>query len=351
MTIATIEHVAVRGISTVVPEARIDNLAVAEDELRKRQRLVKNIGIRYRHICRDGMIFSDLAVKSVEHLLEGLKWDRKSIDALILVTQSPEYIIPATSCVLQDRLGLSTSVSAFDVNLGCSGFPYGLFTCAAMVGAKRFKRVVVIIGDQSASDGSDDSGREVLFGDACSATALEFDPTAPDMYFEGRTDGSGHKSIIIPHGGRRHPFNAESLVPVRGDDGVIRSPMDVQLDGPAIMNFSVNRAPEAIQSMLSFMGKDVADIDHFVMHQANKMINDTIKFKVGGTAAQWPLSLEQYGNTSSTSIPITMAGNLSAKTQSEKIRWLTCGFGIGLSWGTLYFETDKIFCPEPVRVM
>jgi 3-oxoacyl-[acyl-carrier-protein] synthase-3 len=350
MTIATIEHVAVRGIVTVVPEARIDNLAVPEEESKKRQRLVKNIGIRYRHICRDGMIFSDLAQKSVEHLLEGLGWAKDSVDALILVTQSPEYIIPATSCVLQHRLGLPTSTSAFDINLGCSGYTYGLFTCASMIGEKRFKRVIVIIGDQSASDGSDDNGREVLFGDACSATALEFDAAAPAMYFEGNTDGSGFEAIIIPHGGRRHPFNAESLIPVTGADGIIRSPMDVHLDGPAIMNFSVNRAPESIERVMSALSLKIEDVDYFVMHQANKMINDTIKFKVGGTAEQWPLSLEQYGNTSSTSIPITMTGVVSERARNGKVRWLTCGFGIGLSWGTLYMETDKIYCPEPIRV-
>ena len=134
MTIATIENVAVKGIVTVVPEAVIDNLKVSEAEERKRQRLVKNIGIRFRHICRDGMIFSDLAQKSVELLLEGLKWEKDSVDALILVTQSPEYTIPATACILQDRIGLPTSTSAFDINLGCSGYTYGLFTCASMIG-------------------------------------------------------------------------------------------------------------------------------------------------------------------------------------------------------------------------
>lgn len=350
MTIATIENVAVKGIVTVVPEAVIDNLKVSEAEERKRQRLVKNIGIRFRHICRDGMIFSDLAQKSVELLLEGLKWEKDSVDALILVTQSPEYTIPATACILQDRIGLSTSTSAFDINLGCSGYTYGLFTCASMIGERRFKRVIAIIGDQSGSDGSADNGREVLFGDACSATALEFEVGAPEMHFEGNTDGSGYKAIIIPHGGRRQPFCAESLVPIVGDDGIARSPLDVQLDGPGIMNFSTTKAPESIKRVMAGLGKEAKDIDYFVMHQANKMINDTIKFKVGGEPEQWPLSLEKYGNTSSTSIPMTITGNLSEKTSAGKVKWLTCGFGIGLSWGTLYFETDKIYCPAPFKV-
>jgi 3-oxoacyl-[acyl-carrier-protein] synthase III len=350
MTIATIEKVAVRGIVTVVPEARIDNLDVSEENLRNRQRLIKNIGIRYRHICKDGMIFSDMAQRSVELLLEGLKWQKDSIDALILVTQSPEYLIPATSIIIQNRLGLSTSTSAFDINLGCSGYTYGLFTCAAMIGEKKFKRVVVIVGDQSASNGSPDNGREVLFGDACSATALEFDDEASNIYFEGNSDGSGFEAIIVPHGGKKNPFNESSLRPMMWEDGVERNPLDVRLDGPAIMNFSIKRAPESIINVLKSLNKTVDDIDFFIMHQANKMINDTIKFKVGGDVEQWPLSLEEYGNTSSTSIPITITGNLSEKASTQKIKWLTCGFGIGLSWGTLYFETDKIYCPKPFKI-
>jgi len=350
MTIATIENVAVKGIVTVVPEAVIDNLNVPDDQLRQRQRLIKHIGIRYRRICRNGMFFSDLAQESVEKLIEGLGWEKNSIDALILVTQSPEFLIPATACVLQNRLGLPTSVSAFDINLGCSGYTYGLFTCASMIGEKKFRRVIVIIGDQSGSDGSADNGREVLFGDSCSATALEFEDGAPNMYFEGNTDGSGYEAIIIPHGGRRHPFGPDSLIPIKGEDGIERSPLDVKLDGPAIMNFSVNRAPESISRVLNSLDKKVEDIDYFVMHQANKMINDTIKFKIGGNNEQWPLSLENYGNTSSTSIPMTITGNLSKETSSQKIKWLTCGFGIGLSWGTLYLETDKIYCPPPFEI-
>jgi 3-oxoacyl-[acyl-carrier-protein] synthase-3 len=350
MTIATIENVAIKGIVTVVPEATIDNLNVSEDQLKQRQRLIKHIGIRYRRICRNGMFFSDLAQKSVEKLIEGLGWEKDSIDALILVTQSPEYLIPATSCILQDRLGLSTTVSAFDINLGCSGYTYGLFTCASMIGKKRFKRVIAIIGDQSGSDGSADNGREVLFGDSCSATALEYEEGAPDMSFEGNTDGSGHQAIIIPHGGRRHPFGPDSLVPIVGEDGIARSPLDVKLDGPAIMNFSVNRAPESINRVLGSLGKKVDEVDYFVMHQANKMINDTIKFKVGGAPEQWPLSLEKFGNTSSTSVPMTITGNLANETSTGKVKWLTCGFGIGLSWGTLYFETDKIYCPTPFEI-
>ena len=342
---ARVDNVALKGVVTVVPEARLDNQAVKEDEQKARQRLIRNIGIRYRHICRDGMVFSDLAVHAFEKLIDGLNWKRESVDAILLVTQTPDYKIPATACILQERLGLPLNTGAFDINLGCSGYPYGIFVGASMIGEHSWRRVVCLIGDQSASDGSDDNGREVLFGDACSATALEFELGAPPIHFDANTDGSGKDAIIIPHGGTRHPFSAESLVPIVGDDGVIRSPTDVHLDGPAIFNFSVNRAPENIMHMLGHLNKSIDQVDFFLLHQANKMINETIRKKLDGNPASWPLSLEFFGNTSSASIPTSLNSWCSERAQKEKLSFIWCGFGIGLSWATMYIETDSIYAP------
>ncbi|AHV91988.1 ketoacyl-ACP synthase III [Bordetella holmesii] len=347
MGVVRLDHVAVRGITSAVPPGRVDNLAVAPDQLAQRERLVRNVGVRWRPCCADGMIFSDLAQHAAQKLIDGLGWDKASIDALILVTQSPEFSIPATSIILQDRLGLPLGVSAFDINLGCSGYTYGIFNAAAMVGEQRFRRVLVLVGDQAASNDGLDNGRDILFGDACTATALEYDPTAQPIYFEGFSDGSGYEAIIIPHGGKRYPTNDSSRQPRLCADGVMRRADDVWLDGPAILTFSTLRAPEAIRRMLGHVGKDVADIDYYVMHQANRMINNTIRQKVGGSPAQWPSSLEQYGNTSSASIPVTISSQLSAEAQQRPLHWILCGFGIGLSWGTLYLQTEPFYAPEP----
>lgn len=347
MAVVRLDQVALRGITTAVPGWRLDNLAVPQEQLAQRERLVRNIGVRWRPYCAEGMIFSDLAQHAAEQLIAGLGWDKASIDALILVTQSPEFLIPATAIILQDRLGLPESTAAFDINLGCSGYTYGVFNAAALVGEHRFRRVLVLVGDQAASNDGLDNGRDILFGDACTATALEFDPGARPLYFEGFSDGSGYEAIIIPHGGKRYPFSEDSRRPHLCVDGVQRRADDVWLDGPAILSFSTLRAPQAIRRMLDHLGSGVADVDYFVMHQANRMINNTIRQKVGGSPAQWPSSLEQYGNTSSASIPVTISSQLSAVAGARKLRWLWCGFGIGLSWGTLYLETEPFYAPEP----
>lgn len=349
MTLASIEHVAVRGLVSVLPEPRIDNLEVPEAERRMRERLVKNIGIRWRHFGGgEGIIFSDLAQRSVEALLDGLQWSRDSVDALIVVTQSPEFPIPATAIILQDRLGLPNRVTAFDINLGCSGYTYGLFTCAALIGKQRFRRVIVVVGDQGASEGAADSGREVLFGDACTATALEYDTSAEPMYFDGHSDGSGYAAIIVPHGGKRFPTQSNSGVPRVCADGITRSMHDVWLDGPAILNFSIHRAPETIRHTMQEQGLSQDDVDYFVMHQANRIINETIRSKMGGIAEKWPSSLYDYGNTSSASIPVTISACLSKEASTQPLRWIWCGFGIGLSWSTLSLRTQPFYAPAPI---
>ena len=323
MAFSQIHQVALRGVVSVVPSKRVDNLDVAQTARSARERLVRNIGIRYRRVCPPGMIFSDLALHAAQRLLEGLGWDR--VDALILVTQSPEYPIPSTAILLQDRLGLERSTLAFDVNLGCSGYPYGLFLAASMLRQGGLQRAIAIIGDQSASQGAADEGREILFGDAASATALEWDANAPPMSFEGFSEGAGFRAIHIPHGGRRRPMSADSFIPSVCEDGVTRLGADVWLDGPAILNFSTREAPAAVQSLLNRTERSIEQVDYFFFHQANRMINETIRKKLRLPEEKSPTTLEQYGNTSSASIPITMSAAAHQRLQEGACTSLMCG--------------------------
>jgi 3-oxoacyl-[acyl-carrier-protein] synthase-3 len=322
-----------------VPKRIKDNLDVPEGDLKMRERLVRNIGIRYRRLCSDGKVFSDLAERAVEDLLQAVGWDKSTIDAYIWVTQSPDYVIPSTSIVSQHRVGLPKTTLAFDINLGCSGYPYGLFTAGNMLGPHGIKRAVVVIGDQSGSEGSADSGREILFGDAATATALEFDESAPPMYFEGFSDGSGYKAIIVPDGGRKSPVRPESLIPTPGEDGVIRTGVDVSLDGPAILNFSTAVAPDAVRSICDFAGVPLEEIDGVILHQANRMINETIRRKLGLPPERVPESLQDFGNTSSASIPVTLGYRSRDRFIEAGSKWVFCGFGIGLSWASLLVES------------
>lgn len=338
MAFGKISGVRICGITTVVPSIKVDNLAVSADALPARERLVRNIGIRYRRVCKEGQIFSDLVQAAAEDLLQKLGWAKDSVDVLLLVTQSGEYIIPATSIILQDRLGLPKSTLCFDINLGCSGYPYGVATLASMLKTMGFKRGIVLIGDQSASSGSPDSGREILFSDCGTATALELDEAAPDMCFDGNSDGAGHMAIVVPHGGKRHPATAESHQYREMDDGVTRKMTDVHLDGPAIMNFSIGVVPGALEGIMNYAGKTAEQVDFFVLHQANKMINETIRKKMRLPEEKFPLTLFDYGNTSSATVPITICHKLKAAIATRPQFIVACGFGIGLSWASLSFE-------------
>ena len=338
MAFGTISGVRIKGITTVVPAIKVDNLDVPADALPARERLVRNIGIRYRRVCREGQIFSDLVQSACEDVLAKLGWSKDSVEILLLVTQSGEYIIPATSIILQDRLGLPKSTLSFDINLGCSGYPYGVATLASMMKTMGFKRGVVLIGDQSASSGSPDSGREILFSDCGTATALELDDTAPNMYFDGNSDGSGALAIVVPHGGKRHPATAESHQYRLMEDGVTRKMTDVHLDGPSIMNFSIGTVPGALEGIVNYMGSSFEQVDYFILHQANKMINETIRKKMKLPEEKFPLTLYDYGNTSSATIPITVCHKLKSAIQQAPRKIVACGFGIGLSWASLAME-------------
>jgi len=297
------------------------------------------------------MIFSDLAEFCARDLMAKIGWAPETVDALIMVTQSGEYVIPSTSIILQDRLGLPKTTLAFDINLGCSGYPYGLYTVGRMIGDNGIKRAIVIIGDQSASEGAADQGRDILFGDACSATALEYDPTAPEMYFQGFSDGSGYKAIYVPDGGKRNPLNDKSTVPTMWPDGVVRTSTDVVLDGPAILNFSTSVAPLAVQSICEFAQVPLSEIDGVLLHQANKMINNTIRLKLKLPSEAVPESLYDYGNTSSTSIPITLSHRCADRLVQPGTKWVFCGFGIGLSWASLYMEAHgDVYCSPVLEV-
>ena len=339
MARSVLNNVGFRGLSVVVASRKVDNLVVSESEKQARERLVRNIGIRYRRINKPGQTFCDLAKIACDDLLANIGWKPETVDALIMVTQSSEYIIPSTAIIMQDQLGLPTSCIAFDINLGCSGYPYGIFVVGRMLAATGIRRALVVIGDQSASDGAQDAGREILFSDAATATALEYSADAPPMFFEGFSDGSGHKAIYVPHGGKRNPVSEGSFKPRMWDDGVIRSSIDVHLNGPAILNFSIARAPEALHSMLGFSGFKADEVDGFYLHQANRMINETIRKKMKVEAERMPESLHDFGNTSSASIPVTLAYRHADYLRTPGKKLVMCGFGIGLSWASLAMVT------------
>jgi len=288
MGLSTLGSVRFAGMASCVPKHILDNIEDAPPKLRaERERLIRNIGIQQRRICKPWQTFSDLAFVAAERLLGDLAWQRDEVDALIVVTQSPDYLIPSTAIILQDRLGLSSATIAFDVNLGCSGYPFGLHILGSMITAGAVKKGLVLVGDRCASL------EDPLFSDAGTATALEFDAAAPAMFFDLNSDGRGHQAILLPVGGHREPFGIEHVIPKRDENGVLQWPAKLVLDGPAVLSFSTQQVPPSVRRTLEYAGVVEEDVDYFVFHQANRLINETIRKKAVSTARQGAIHAER----------------------------------------------------------
>lgn len=341
MAQSTIHHVRFAGMASCVPRRIVSNLDDCPPEQRsERERLVRNIGINTRRVCSEWQCFSDLALEASEKLIESLGWNKSDIDALIVVTQSPDYLIPSTAIILQDRLKLKTSTIAFDVNLGCSGYTFGLHLLASMIASGGIKKALLLVGDKSATVNGP------IFSDAGTATALEFDPNAPPMYFDLNSDGSGYQAIILPVGGHREPYSFHHHIPKTEENGDITYVDDLVMDGLAVLNFSTKQIPPAVVRSLEYAKLQTSQIDYFLFHQANRMINETIRKKLQLTPESVPSCLYELGNCSGASVPITLTVKIREQLLGQNKKLLLCAFGIGLSWGTCILDIENAVFPE-----
>lgn len=282
---------------------------------------------------------SDLCLPAAERLIADLGWDKKEIDGLFFISQTHDYILPATACVLHGKLELSQSCMSLDIALGCSGWVYGVATAMGMVESGFLRKVLVLAGDARKHA---DEEPDQLFGYAGTVTAIEYDPlkSAPVMIQLG-TDGKGYDTIIRPGGGTRNPITEKSLLLEKCEDGRMRHALQTRMKGMDVFAFGITTAPKSIKQLSKEFGFDYADYDFFVFHQANRMMNETIRKKLKLDAEKVPYSMTHFGNTSSASIPLTIVTQLPGKLDGRK-KMICCAFGVGLSWGTIAFETDNL---------
>ncbi len=349
MSQISFSNIAITAIVTTVG----NNIINIEDEKERfgfdddfLSRLQRSIGLKTRYIADEGVCTSDLCVQSAENIFANTGITKEEIEALLFVTQSPDYKAPSTAIIMQDRLGLPKSCAAFDINLGCSGFIYGLFTAYSYVNSG-MKKVLLCVGDVNRYfAGHNDKIFTPLMGDAGSAIIIE-KKDAPQSFFSLYSDGSGYKHLIIPAGGARNPTTAETLVAKKREDGGIRRDEDLFMDGKEVFNFAIKTVPPLIKEILEFAGKKNDEIDYFILHQANPYILKTIASHLKVAKEKVPLETGQiYGNQNSASIPGTINGFLSKKFSSKKLTIAMAGFGIGLSWGAALIQTDNIYAPQ-----
>lgn len=349
MKILELNNVSIRGIANCVPKNKILNKNYDWISESERSMLIKTTGIEERRVAEEGSCASDLCYEAASKLMSNLSWTGKDIDVVIFVSQSADYYLPATAIILQDRLGIKNDTLAFDINLGCSGYVYGLHVIGSLLTSGTLKRGLLLCGDISTnSTNPKDKSSYPLFGDSGSATAIEFDPSASKMNFTFGSDGSQHQTIIMKGGGAKYKFHDDSLTEHEISPGIVRHELNLVLEGLDIFSFSVKTVPPTIKSLLEKTNTDLEEIDFFVLHQANKIINDSIRKKLKQDQCKFPSSLKHFGNTSSGSIPLTITTEISKEFDSTK-KLVFCGFGVGLSWGAVLIEQKNLILPDLIE--
>lgn len=345
MSFFEFKNVRITGFAAGVPKNVVenDNKAVGSKNY-EASAFVETTGVRHRHVSNE-FTASDLGYAAAEKLIESLHWDKSEIGVLIFVSQHADYILPATACILQDRLKLSKDCYTEDIALGCSGWVYGLSNVVSLLAGGSVKKALLICGDAKRRTNHLDG----LFGHAGTVTALEYSEGADSFKFHFGTDGSGYDAIIIPDGGSRNQITPESLV-MQEVEGKMVNRLQPRMKGMDVFGFGITAAPKSIKKTAEHFGLELDSCDYFIFHQANLMMNEKIRNKLKLPAEKVPYSIGDYGNTSSASIPLTIVTQLIGKIEDRKVNFMCCGFGVGLSWATVAFSTENIIVNELIEL-
>ncbi|ASI89228.1 3-oxoacyl-ACP synthase III family protein [Vibrio mediterranei] len=340
----------IRGLATVVPP----EIKCIDDEVhlyggneKQISRIKKAIGLDKRHVVSEGVTSLDLCEAAALKLFGELDIDKSLIDGVIFVTQTPDHFQPSNAAILHGKLGLSNSVAAFDVSLGCSGYVYGLWLAHMMVEAGGCNNVLVLAGDTlSQCVNPQDRSTAPLFGDAGSATLVSATKESSSSYFSLHTDGSGSEHIIQPAGGFRTPYSEETQQETVDEEGNRRSLNDLYMNGGEVFNFAIKTEPKAIEEILELSGKSMEDVDFLFFHQANQYIISNIVRRIKAPKEKAPSDIVNlYGNQSSASIPCAISHTLGGERGCANDVVLS-GFGVGLSWASAVLSLKNAYISE-----
>jgi 3-oxoacyl-[acyl-carrier-protein] synthase-3 len=346
----TIEGVRIAGILGVLPEHRVsfddevDNYAFPAAKTRQMKGV---LGLDERRLVPDGVCTSDLCAFGVEHLVARGDIDRSQVDAMVLVTQTPDHFLPPTSAILQGRLGLPSDAFCMDVNQGCAGYIHGLLLGFSLLQLPGCERVLLLAGDTlSRAASPHDRNIYPLIGDAASVTLLERAPEQSQITVDLRMDGSRSDWLQIPAGAYRMPNSEATRVEKDGGDGNRRSLEQFHMNGSGIFLFSQTDVPEMINDLITASGYTKDEVDYCLFHQPNRFILGKLARHLGIPDSKVPDNVvELYGNSSSATIPIAACENLADEFQSGSHRVLMAGFGVGLTWGGMVMELGPLdFC-------
>ena len=335
---------AIKAITSHLPDSELtnDQLAAEFDGVAAGS-IYDKTGIRVRRIAADGECASDLGVAAARKLFDTGVCKPEDIDFLLFCTQSPDYFLPTSACVMQDALGLRTDSGAIDINQGCSGYIYGLAVAKSLIESGTARNVLFITADTySKFINVRDRSLRTLFGDGATATyveAVESDRETVGPFIFG-SDGSGKTELILPAGGLRQPVDDAARVETKDEQGNWRSACNLYMNGGSVFNFTMRIVPATIEQLLAKSGLTLDQIDYFIPHQANKFMLERLRMKLKIPADKFFCDMEKTGNTVSSSIPIAfeMAKDRGLVKTGDKVALI--GFGVGLSWGATLVEVQ-----------
>lgn len=340
--------VSIRAISACVPKNVSKNsdlgYLIPKEEIEK---TISSIGIREKRYVDDDVCASDLCYKAANKLIYDNIIDRNSIDMILFLSQLPDYKIPATAPILQNRLGLSTNTAALDLSLGCSGYVYALSTAMSYASMNGINRVLLLVGDTfSKFVNKMDKVDAPLYGDAGTATLIEKTDCSFESIFALYSDGTGEDAVKIKAGEARYKTTEDNLKEHIEKDGSVLSDNEVYMNGMDVFNFVMKEVPRSIKELCASNSIELDRVGHLILHQANKFMTDFIIKRIKYPIDRVPYCLDRFGNTSSPSIPLTISSELAGRQLTDAI---ISGFGAGLSWATAYISLSECKISELIE--
>lgn len=351
MAFVEVNNIKIKGLTVCIPDNVVENSSYTVVPENERPEFIQAIGIERRRVAPKEVCASDLCYKAAENLMGKLGWNKDDIELLVFVSQTPDYRMPATSCVLQRRLGLPRTCMTIDISQGCSGYVYGLSVVGSLVSSGSIKKALLLVGNtQNKNINYYDKSTWPLFSDAGSATAIEYCPESGDnLKLSFMTDGKGEKTIIVPDGGYRNMVTSESFIEHEYEGGIKRSNLNIFMQGDDVYAFVIGNIPKATKAMFEHFDINPDNIDYFLIHHASQFIINKLKKKLNIPDEKAPVILKDFGNSSNASIPIIMAKEIREEVLSRPLQLYVSGFGVGLSLGVGVISVNKFDCCELIE--
>ena len=346
---AILKNLQVKAINAWLPENVTEMLSFSnlfgEQEIKS---IIKTTGVERVHIAADGMTSSDMCLNSAEHLFVNEGIDKADIDGLVFVSQTTDWLLPATSISLQDRLGLSKETVCIDIHYGCSGYIYGLFQAALWITSGACQNVLVLAGDTTTKMiNPKDKSLRLVFGDCGTATIVSKGKCI--IGFDIMSDGSGSDRLIVPAGGFRLPISEKTSILELDEDKNGRTKNDLYMDGMAIFNFANMKVSLNVNRLLESMQWNKEDVGLFCLHQANKFMVDYVRKRIKVPVEKVPVNVKDYGNTGPSTIPLLLSDICSGKHCYDLSKVVMSGFGVGLSWGSVATDLSNTHFYSPIN--